>query len=255
MKPIRVRAAALIAAGFLFLAPMTGMAQQDAAGALQQVLEAQFPPAGTTPDGLDLSSSGTIVVLQKDNFKTVTAALNQAIQIGGQAIPYAPTSNAYVDGAIKESGVFGILNRGILKLPGAQLAQNNHIFNSGEKLWVTKIQSKTDGVTFTLMSDPVDGVRYFGNLKFPYGKRASPAPDQVLALVSEVLRNDAPPAAQTSADAAPAQTKSISPGQTKTQVEAMFGPPPKTFKNGTKETYFYPDMKVTFVNNKVTDIQ
>ena len=36
---------------------------------------------------------------------------------------------------------------------------------------------------------------------------------------------------------------------------AIFGQPSKVVKLGTKEIDVYPDMKVTFVNNKVTDVQ
>ena len=35
----------------------------------------------------------------------------------------------------------------------------------------------------------------------------------------------------------------------------LFGAPTKIVKLGTKEIDYYPDMKVTFVNNKVTDVQ
>jgi len=259
MNLIGVRAVAIIAPEFLFLTPMIGVAQQEsAATSLQQLLEAQFPPARTTPDGLDLASQGTVVVLQKDNLKTITAALNNAVQVNGQGLPFAPTPNAYVNGSISESGVIGWLNRKIEKLPGAA-DPNTHIFNAGGKLWVTRIQSRTEGVTFSLMSDPIAGVRYYGTLKFSYGKGASPAPEQVLSLISEVLRNDSQSAqvasSQTAAELEPTQTKTVSPGQSKSQIEAMLGPPTRTFKIGTKETYFYPDMKVTFVNSKVTDIQ
>ena len=36
---------------------------------------------------------------------------------------------------------------------------------------------------------------------------------------------------------------------------ANFGAPTKIVKLGTNEIDYYPDMKVTFVNNKVTDVQ
>ena len=34
-----------------------------------------------------------------------------------------------------------------------------------------------------------------------------------------------------------------------------FGQPQKIVNLGTKEIYYYPDMKVTFVGGKVTDVQ
>ena len=51
------------------------------------------------------------------------------------------------------------------------------------------------------------------------------------------------------------ETKSIEVGQTKDQVTAILGKPDKTFKAGTKEIYQYKDIKVTFVNGKMTDAQ
>jgi outer membrane protein assembly factor BamE (lipoprotein component of BamABCDE complex) len=52
------------------------------------------------------------------------------------------------------------------------------------------------------------------------------------------------------ADAAP----TVSIGQTKDQVTAAFGQPDKTKKVGTKEIYYYKDMKVTFTSGKVSDV-
>jgi hypothetical protein len=57
------------------------------------------------------------------------------------------------------------------------------------------------------------------------------------------------------ADAPPAQPKTIALKQTKEQVVAILGPPTKVVNLGSKEIDIYPDMKVTFVNNKVTDVQ
>ncbi|MGD0445140.1 MAG: hypothetical protein ABSA39_14495 [Edaphobacter sp.] len=57
------------------------------------------------------------------------------------------------------------------------------------------------------------------------------------------------------ADTPPPAPKTIALNQTKDEVVANFGPPTKIVKLGTKEIDYYPDMKVTFVNNKVTDVQ
>jgi len=56
-------------------------------------------------------------------------------------------------------------------------------------------------------------------------------------------------------DEPPAPPKSIDLGQTKDQVIANFGQPQRTAKVGTKEIFFYKDLKVTFVGGKVTDVQ
>ena len=44
-------------------------------------------------------------------------------------------------------------------------------------------------------------------------------------------------------------------GQTIDQVVAALGQPLRKAKIGTKEIYTYKDLKVTFVNGKVKDIQ
>lgn len=57
------------------------------------------------------------------------------------------------------------------------------------------------------------------------------------------------------ADQAPPEPKTISVGQTKTQVLATWGPPTKDIKLATKEVLVYPDMKVTLTAGKVSDVQ
>jgi len=63
----------------------------------------------------------------------------------------------------------------------------------------------------------------------------------------------APPPPPADEPIAPPPT--ISLGQTKDQVQASFGQPVRVVKLGTKEIEYFKDMKVTFVNGKVTDVQ
>jgi hypothetical protein len=53
----------------------------------------------------------------------------------------------------------------------------------------------------------------------------------------------------------PTAPKTISVGQTKDEVLAIFGQPQKVVKLATKEMLYYPDMKVTLVEAKVADVQ
>ena len=77
---------------------------------------------------------------------------------------------------------------------------------------------------------------------------------QAPAVVPEpVLAPIAPPPPPT--DVPPAPPKTISLGQTKDEVVAMFGQPQRVIKLGDKEMLYYPDMKVTLVNQKVADAQ
>ncbi|MGA2674364.1 MAG: hypothetical protein ABSE99_14185 [Terracidiphilus sp.] len=53
----------------------------------------------------------------------------------------------------------------------------------------------------------------------------------------------------------PPPAPTISIGQTKDQVTAAFGDPVRKAIIGTKEIYFYKDMKVTFTSGKVSDVE
>ena len=66
---------------------------------------------------------------------------------------------------------------------------------------------------------------------------------------------DQPQAAPAEAAAPPAEPASIEKGMTPDQVEAALGKPDKKVNLGSKQLYIYKDMKVTFVNGKVSDVQ
>jgi hypothetical protein len=67
---------------------------------------------------------------------------------------------------------------------------------------------------------------------------------------------DTPPAAAAPAAAAPAAPVTIEVGQTIDQVVGALGNPVSIASVGTtKKIYVYKDMKVTFVNGKVSDIK
>jgi len=52
-----------------------------------------------------------------------------------------------------------------------------------------------------------------------------------------------------------AEPQSIEKGMTPYQVEAALGKPDKKVNLGTKVIYVYKDLKVTFINGKVSDVQ
>jgi hypothetical protein len=51
------------------------------------------------------------------------------------------------------------------------------------------------------------------------------------------------------------QTKTVELGQTIEQVDEILGAPQKILKAGAKVIYVYQDLKVTFENGKVSDLQ
>jgi hypothetical protein len=88
-------------------------------------------------------------------------------------------------------------------------------------------------------------------------KDADAAENEVLAEAkqSDQGQGDTAPPAGAPAAAAAAPPTELSVGQTPEQVTAALGQPKQIVKLGAKQIYVYPDMKVTFVNGKVSDIQ
>ena len=216
---------------------------------IQQQLQSYFTLTRSTADGTDVVTAGAVLVLQKDNLLMCKADLP------------IPTPNVYKNGEISQAGLLGALGRmGTLSPLGGGVPSNRK-FVAGEKFWVTRIDVQSDGVVFLVLSDPFQDVRYHGTLRFPFAKGASPDPDQLVDTIAQVLKidgGDAPLAAQPQPAAAPApdtQTKTIALGQTRDQVLSVFGQPAKVVQLGAKEIDYYSDMKVTFVRNKVTNVE
>jgi hypothetical protein len=153
---------------------------------------------------------------------------------------------------------------------------------------------KDKGVMLEFFTDAIKDVRYHGTL-FVQFKGGLPSPDDALKQVAEVITvapsEDAKeekakpggvagtpgkaqaPAPEAAAPEAPpppveapppaieappppaAEPATVALGQSPDEVVAALGQPTKKAKVGTKEIYFYKDLKVTFVNGKVKDIQ
>jgi Carboxypeptidase regulatory-like domain len=82
-----------------------------------------------------------------------------------------------------------------------------------------------------------------------------------LARIADKAEGNASPPAQMAEQAPPAAAASAAPpasislGLTIDQVKAQLGLPSTILNTGSKTIYIYKDMKVTFVNGKVTDVQ
>ena len=100
-------------------------------------------------------------------------------------------------------------------------------------------------------SQTSSGAKQSGNSQGASGP-AQPAPAPAVA-AAPALAPIAPPPAPS--DPAPQQSKSIAVGQTKDDVLATWGQPAKEIKLSSKEIFVYPDMKVTFIGGKVSDVQ
>jgi len=261
------------------------MANAQDKAAIQQKLTSQYALTKTTADKSDIVTAGAILVLKKDNLVMVDVTSTNVYQ------------NNYKDGKISQNALGKLSRFHLPGVPGVPAAPTSGVaqrtFVAGEKVWVTKIEVKDNGVNVELYSDAINNVRYGAVLNFPF-KGSDQIGDQATKSVAEVFdvqpsddsggnggqqqapagggqaqqapagaaqpqQAEAPPPPipppPPPADEPPAAPKTISLGQTKDMVVANFGQPGKIAKVGTKEIYYYPDIKVTFVNGKVTDVQ
>ncbi|MGB9245102.1 MAG: hypothetical protein WCC03_17255 [Candidatus Acidiferrales bacterium] len=245
------------------------MSPRSAAQGLQQALEAKYAITKTTDDKTDIVTAGSVLILQKDKL-LMYATTTQA-----------PPLNTYKDGRLS-AGAFAVHEKmqgfgSMIGHPPPKTITTRY-YVTGEKFWVTRIDTAADGVIFTLFTDAVQDVRYYCTLKFIYPHGATPSTDQVLSMVGEVLKvqqDDSAPAdnkgeQQAAAggqdqgqqqqaaqqDAQPAQAPpTIQLGQTEDEVVGMIGQPEKKIALGTKEIFVYKDIKVTFIGGKVADVQ
>ncbi len=242
----------------LLLATLPAGAQAS----LDQAIAGKFPLTKATADRTDIVTAGSVMDLKKDGllmFAINSSARANLVYKDGQLQPTAST----------KMSAFGFM--------GHSTGVVRRTFVAGEKIWLIDVQQANDGVTLQFLSDAIQDVRYMASVKIPFPKGTTSSADQVLGQVSQVINAEggtetsakqpanapAPPAP------APAPMAAIPPpppptdqapltlekGQTKEQVVAAFGQPARVVKMGTKEIDYYKDMKVTFMNNKVSAVE
>jgi hypothetical protein len=162
---------------FLTVAAVTGIAflAYGQSSDLEQKVRSQYSLTEVTADRSDITTQGTVVTLQEGGLLTYSTA---------SCVPYL---NTYKKGKISQP-FGGNLFSGV----ACGLASNNtnyptHIFMGGERFSIIGVYFPKDGITFRLYSDPYGGLRYYGDLKFPFEKGSVPSPDEMLATITNVL--------------------------------------------------------------------
>ena len=164
--------------------------------------------------------------------------------------------------------------------PDWDKTRNLLILKPGDKVYITRIEPKTESEddllkVAILSCDPLnvdDGAsqkRYTATLSFkmPRHSLAESSPDQIEQMVetwlapevkqskSSIRRVSSAPRAKPHPAAQPVATQNIALGQTIPEVVAIMGQPKQIVDLGAKKTYSYPNMKVLFVDGKVSDVQ
>jgi hypothetical protein len=247
---------------------------------LQEQLAAQYKLAkiGSDTSGYSVVEKGTLLAVQKG---------------GILAVPYGDQnvlSSKYENGTIKGPNSLSLMGRKSL-MGRFGKEQTTHLFAVGDKVYPMKIDVNLAKDTVTLevvacdtcnKTDPPTYNKANVVFEFPKGSLASAAAGGVEDTIGQVLsisNDDAqqdqgggqqqgggdqggqPQAGQDqgqpqpAAQAPAAEPASIEKGMTPDQVEAAMGQPDKKVNLGSKQIYVYKDLKVTFLNGKVSDVQ
>jgi hypothetical protein len=163
------------------------------------------------------------------------------------------------------------------------MALHNY-FQKGDKVYPLKIEVNPDKekITFRVVScdqcnaiDPPTGQKGDVEFEFPSGylqKASAGDVEDTIGQVFAITTNDDQQAQgggaadqqqttdQQQQAAPPAQPQQQEPatvqlGMSTDQVQSVLGKPDKMFNVGAKQIYVYKDVKVTFLNGKVSDVQ
>lgn len=255
---------------------LTAMVASAAAQApsLQEQLTAQYKPVkmGSDTSGYSVVEPGTLLAIQKG---------------GILAVPYSDSSvltTKYEGGAVHSPSA--LLTKGIgfgMKKFGKE--QTTHLFQVGDKVYPSKIDVNvaSDKVSMLIIAcdtcnktDPPTYNKAQVVFQFPKGSLAKAGAGEVEDTIGQLLSisDDAQQGGggdqggqqqqggdqgqQQGGNQQPqpqAEPQSIEKGMTTDQVEAAMGKPEKIVNLGPKKIYVYKDLKVTFLNGKVFDVQ
>jgi hypothetical protein len=247
-------ATAFVATAVLFAGSLPMAAQAPASPSLQEQLEAQYQLSRMdNANACALTTTGTALKIQKPGVFAVPA--NSPIGC----------ATKYEDGKVGSPNPFC----------KAMVKQQATTFRAGHRVYVLKIDatSKKDKVSFAIVSCSDQGASWKGEVVFQFPKdylekagvtRVEDKIGELLALDDDggQQAQGAPPGQnQDPAPAPPGDqgpqppTVNIQIGEPLRDVEAALGPPEKRVDLGAKLIYVYKDLKITFVDGKVTDVQ
>ncbi len=271
-------ASVALASILLAVASRTALAQQTVS--LEDQLKAQYTlvKMGEDSSGAAVVEQGTILVVKKG---------------GILGVPYSDQSifsTKYENGAVHSPNPLGQKAFGHFMTHIGQQAPTTQFFQVNNKVYPSKlaVNLPKDQVVIGIVDcDSCNNVDpktfYKADVVFQFGKGtlASMNPTQVedaiaglLAIDDSANNNDQgnnqggnggqggnnqgggdQGGGGQAQQAPPAQPEQIEKGQTIDQVVAAIGQPDKIVNLGAKQIYVYKDIKVTFLNGKVSDVQ
>ncbi|HKN73980.1 MAG TPA: hypothetical protein VJW94_02290 [Candidatus Acidoferrum sp.] len=250
-------AAAILTAAFF--GARTAQAQ-DASPGLADQLKSQYKIAkvGMDSTGWSVTEPGTVLVIQK-----------------GGILGVPPANLAIATATFKDGELHG--PNGVTV---AMVAKVSRQLTIGEKVYIFKmdLNAKSDKISlFIIECDACNNAQQPAAYKallvfqFPKGYLDKADASQVQDVISQVLAPDsssgsndqqqAPQQQQPAQSQQPATSQpdsaptTVQIGQSIDQVKAVLGTPEKVFDVGKKQIFVYKDVKITFVDGKVSDVQ
>ena len=261
------------------ITPCLVVAQGAPAGPLEDQLKAQYTlvKMGADTGGSAVVDQGTILVIKKG---------------GILSVPYGDASvvpTKYQDGVVHSPNSMVMKGLGFgMKKFGKE--QTTRLMQAGEKVYPSRIAVNLpkDQVTISIIAcDSCNNVSpttfYKADVIFQFtkGSLATTSPSQVEDTIAGLLNIDDSPGdqgggqggngngngndqqggnqggggGQAQQQGPPPEPQQIEKGQTPDQVKAAIGAPDKIVNLGAKQIYVYKDIKVTFINGKVSDVQ
>ena len=268
--------AALLVAGFL--AAVNAWAAQPASG-IVEALQRKYEVTQTTSDYEQVTKDGTTMVMK--------CAGIYSLPDTSMMLP----ENTILDGSIKSASMF---TRMALDKMGS------HVLQSGDKVYITKIESKggsSDELRFTILT--VDDLDVGGgdsqkkykavvSFKFKKGYLDEAPPEEVEQAIEAIMAPDTGDDSQAGGDSGndgqaqgpsqpapappppPPPQRAVAPppppapagppptitiGESSDQVLQAMGMPLQMIDLGKKKTYIYKNMKIIFVDDKVSDVE
>jgi hypothetical protein len=253
---------------------------------LQEQLAAQYKlvKMGSDTGGYSVVEAGTLLAIQKGGILGVPYSDKTVLTTKYEGGTVHTPSGVAVQA---RKALFGHFSQ------TASEGQTTHLFAKGDKVYPTKIDVNVakDNVTLGIVAcdtcnntDPPTYNKAQVVFQFPAGTLANASAGQVEDVIGQLLSisddaqqggdqggaqqggNDQQGNNQQGGDqgaaqgqaqqqAPPAEPAQIEKGQTPDQVKAALGNPDKIVNLGAKLIYVYKDIKVTFLNGKVSDVQ
>lgn len=204
---------------------------------LEEALKAKYQVSRMGIGRLRITKPGTIMVIREEGVRA------------NPSIDFGTLTDKVIDGHVQGPKGFS-----------AALFSNQRdkSLKPGTTVYITRINVRNKDVRFDIVTCDTSNIEVSGHTRymryaatvafeFPKGFLDTANANAVIKAVDPVLL----PQGEVKA----ANTKTVQLGQTPTQVRAALGAPNTIIKLGAKQIFVYKDMKVIFMNGKVSDVE